>query len=315
MKRIYFIRHAEAQSSGRSDFERELSPKGKADAMRLGELLRSRHVAPQLIVASSAVRALTTARIIAATLGVPQALRASRELYDINLWDLAEFVRELDGALPRFFGADKYGPQASSHALRGSVKSAGSVLHARGVDAYVLGVCESDSADDAADAQAANDGDSAGNLNAARPPMLSAQNLRNDGDSADDLNCNARRKLKEGVAIMGVSGISGDAEILSASGDDSVSVCGSGDVVGDLVSGVGYGVGNITIASRLGGSNDAQCVFIVGHNPAIGGICELLGERGIGKFPPCAICGLEFEAKNFIDIAEHSGRIVMFDCP
>ena len=276
MKRIYFIRHAEAQSGGRSDFERELSPKGKEDAMRLGALLRSENLLPRLIVASSAVRALTTARIIAAALGVPQALRTSRELYDINLWGLAEFVRELDGALPRFFGADKYGPQASSHALRGNVKSAGSVLNARGVDAYVLGVCE--------------------------------------GDSAGDLNRNARRK-KEGAVEMGIGGISGDAEILSASGDDSVSVCGSGDVVGDLASGVGYGAGSITIASWLGGSNDAQCVFIVGHNPAIGGICELLGERGIGKFPPCAICGLEFEAKNFIDIAEHSGRIVMFDCP
>lgn len=44
MKRIYFIRHAEAQSSGISDFERELSPKGKRDAMKLGELLRSRRV-------------------------------------------------------------------------------------------------------------------------------------------------------------------------------------------------------------------------------------------------------------------------------
>ena len=291
MKRIYFIRHAEAQSGGRSDFERELSPKGKGDAMRLGELLRSENLLPRLIVASSAVRALTTARIIAAALGVPQALRVSRELYDINLWNLAEFVRELDGASPRFFGTDKYGPQASSHALRGSVKSAGSVLHARGVDAYVLGVCEGDSADDAADAQAANDGDSAG-----------------------DLNRNARRK-KEGAVKMGIGGISGDAEILSASGGDSVSVCGPGDVVGDLASGIGYGAGNITAASQLGGSNDAQCVFIVGHNPAIGGICELFGERAIEKFPPCAVCGLEFEAKNFAEIAEHSGKIIMFDCP
>ena len=35
MKRIYFIRHAEAQSGGISDFERKLSPRGKEDAMKL----------------------------------------------------------------------------------------------------------------------------------------------------------------------------------------------------------------------------------------------------------------------------------------
>ena len=234
MKRIYFIRHAEAQSGGRSDFERELSPKGKGDAMRLGELLRSENLLPCLIVASSAVRALTTARIIAAALGVPQTLRVSRELYDINLWDLAEFVRGLDDA--------------------------------------------------------------------------SGLNLSSDDPAADKFIAGYDFSNKNGYSkngrLNGFCAVDG--------GVDGIEKSCKKDIFSSEGAPEGALGADISSASRNGAD---EPVFIVGHNPAIGGICELLGERAIVKFPPCAICGLKFEAKNFIDIAEHSGRIVMFDYP
>lgn len=59
----------------------------------------------------------------------------------------------------------------------------------------------------------------------------------------------------------------------------------------------------------------AECVFIVGHNPAIGGICSLLGEKEVDKFPPCSICGLEFDIHKFLEITDHSGKMVMLQCP
>ena len=239
MKRIYFIRHAEAQSGGRSDFERELSPKGKRDAMRLGALLRSENLLPRLIVASSAVRALTTARIIAAALGVPQALRVSRELYDINLWDLTEFVRGLDDAGGLNLNLD----------------------------------------DPAADKFIA--GDNFSNKNGCGENNYDENGRLNGFCAGDGAVSGAEKSHKKDI-------FSDECVPKDAQGTDILS------------------------ASRNGAD---EPVFIVGHNPSIGGICELLGERAIGKFPPCAICGLEFEAKNFIDIAEHSGRIVMFDCP
>mgnify|MGYP000875348612 CR=1 FL=1 len=239
MKRIYFIRHAEAQSGGRSDFERELSPKGKRDAMRLGELLRSRHVAPQLIVASSAIRALTTAQIIAGVLGASQVLKASRELYDINLWNLAEFVRGLDDT-------------------RGSNLN----LDDPAADKFIAG-------------------DNFSNKNSCSENNHGRNGRLNGFRAGDGVVSGAEKSHKK--------------DIFSSEGAPE------GALGADILS-----------ASRNGAD---EPVFIVGHNPTIGGICELLGERGIGKFPPCAICGLEFEAKNFIDIAEHSGRIVMFDCP
>lgn len=326
MRRIYFIRHAEAQSGGRSDFERELSPKGERDAMRLGELLRSRHVAPHLIVSSSDVRALTTAQIIADALNAREVLRPLRELYDLNLWALAEFIRTLDGALQRFFGADECDLKANRYVLRGGVKVGESVLHTRGADICISDACKGGEAGDVADAHVLSDSD--------KPA------------SERDLSFNVGRKSKDGAAKMGSSGLkkyalsqktadlrsqnsssaneiaknnmSGDAKNLSTSGGTSVLACGPSDIAGGLIGDLGCGANNIAAASRPVSPidpNGVQCVFIVGHNPAIGGICELLGKRAIGKFPPCAIYGLEFDAQSFAQIADHGGREVMFDYP
>lgn len=299
MKRIYFIRHAEAQSGDRSDFERKLSPRGKEDAMKLGELLRSRRVAPHLIVSSSAVRALTTAQIIADALNAREVLKPLRELYDLNLWALAEFIRTLDCASQRFFGADECDLKANRYVLRGGVKACGSVLHTRGADICASDACKGGGAgDDLADAYVLRDSD--------KPA------------SERDLGFNVGRKSKDDTARMGTSGMSGDAKNLSTSGGASALACEPSDIAGGLIDDLGRGANNIAVASRPASSiglNDVQCVFIVGHNPAISGICELLGERAVGKFPPCAICGLEFDVQSFAQIADHGGREVMFDCP
>lgn len=320
MKRIYFIRHTEAQGGGRSDFERELSPKGERDAMRLGALLRSRCVAPHLIVSSSAVRALTTAQIIADTLNAREVLKPLRELYDLNLWALAEFIRTLDGASQKFFSADECDLKANRYVLRGGVKLGGSVLHTHGADICASDACKGGGADDdLADAHVLSDSD--------KPA------------SERDLGFNVGRKSKDVTARMGASGskkyalssktadlrpqnsssaneiaknnMSGDAKNLSTSGGASVLACGPSDIAGGLISDLDCGANNIAAASRPVssiGPNGVQCVFIVGHNPAIGGICELLGKRAIGKFPPCAICGLEFDVQSFVQIADHGGR-------
>lgn len=327
MKRIYFIRHAEAQSGGISDFERKLSPRGKEDAMKLGELLRSRRVAPHLIVSSSAVRALTTVQIIADALNAREVLRPLRELYDLNLWALAEFIRTLDGASQKFFGADECDLKANRYVLHGGVKLDGSVLHTHGADICASDACKGGGADDdLADAHALNDSD--------KPA------------SERDLGFNVGRKSKDGAARMGASGskkyalsskiadlrpqnsssadeiaknnMSGDAKNLSTSGGASALACEPNDIAGGLMGDLGCGANNIAAADRPVspiGPNGVQCVFIVGHNPAISGICELLGGRAMGKFPPCAICGLEFDAQSFAQIADHGGREVMFDCP
>ena len=224
MKRIYFIRHAEAQSGNRSDFERALSHAGELCAIKLGEKLRSLGLAPDLIITSSAMRALHTAQIIANALDATKRVASLRELYDVSLWDLARFVRGLDEK--RFFGcgvnAEKYN---------------------------VFGL----SSEKHRDANAENSAFKSTKI----PASISENNA---------ISCN-------------------NVEISST----------------DVMQ-------NFNAAS-------AECVFIVGHNPAIGGICSLLGEKEVDKFPPCSICGLEFDVHKFSDITDHSGKMVMLQRP
>ena len=224
MKRIYFIRHAEAQSGDKSDFERALSQVGELCANKLGEKLRSLGLMPDLIITSSAIRALHTAQIIANALGATKRVVPLRELYDVSLWDLAKFVRSLDEK--RFFGCGV------------------------NVEKYnVVGL----SSEKHRDANAEN---------------------------------SAFKSIKIPASICEKNAIScNNVEISST----------------DVMQ-------NFNAAS-------AECVFIVGHNPAIGGICSLLGEKEIDKFPPCSICGLEFDVHKFSDITDHGGKMVMLQRP
>lgn len=240
---------------------------------------------------------------------------------------MAEFIRTLDGASQRFFGADECDLKANRYVLHGGVKVGGSVLHTRSADICVLDACKGGGAgDDLADAHVLSDSD--------KPA------------SERDLSFNVGRESKGGAAKMGSSGskkyalspktadlrpqnsssaneiaknnMSGDAKNLSTSGGASALACEPNDIAGGLISDLGCGANNIAVASRPAspiGLNDAQCVLIVGHNPAISRICKLLGGRTVGKFPPCAICGLEFDVQSFAQIADHGGREVMFDCP
>ena len=65
---LILVRHAKSSWSnpGLSDHERPLNKRGKRDAPRMGRRLAGLGYHPQLLASSSAVRALTTAELIAA---------------------------------------------------------------------------------------------------------------------------------------------------------------------------------------------------------------------------------------------------------
>lgn len=71
MKTLYIIRHAKSDWSNPflRDYERPLNKRGKKNAPFMGEVLAQNHVLPDLILSSGAVRAKTTARIIAEKVG------------------------------------------------------------------------------------------------------------------------------------------------------------------------------------------------------------------------------------------------------
>lgn len=67
MKTLVIQRHARAEKSARSDFDRKLTDGGKDEAAIVANLLHARSLHPDLILASPAKRAKKTAKIIAKT--------------------------------------------------------------------------------------------------------------------------------------------------------------------------------------------------------------------------------------------------------
>lgn len=95
MKQIYFIRHAKSEKDGKTDFDRDLSQKGKNDAKEAGKFLKKSKIKPDMIFASSAIRAAKTAKIIAGELNTKK-LEFKEELYDITLDNFVNFIKKID---------------------------------------------------------------------------------------------------------------------------------------------------------------------------------------------------------------------------
>jgi phosphohistidine phosphatase len=99
MKTLFLIRHAKSSWDDPSlaDHERPLNDRGRRDAPRMGERLAKRGVAADLILSSSAVRALTTAEIIAEKIGYdPRDIVADRRIYGAQVSTLLYLIQELD---------------------------------------------------------------------------------------------------------------------------------------------------------------------------------------------------------------------------
>jgi phosphohistidine phosphatase len=71
MKTLFLVRHAKSSRDdpALSDRERPLNDRGQKDAPMMGQRLAKRHVKPDFIISSPAVRALATAQAIAREIG------------------------------------------------------------------------------------------------------------------------------------------------------------------------------------------------------------------------------------------------------
>jgi len=80
------------------DKERPLNERGRRDAPRMGERLAKRGVKPDIIVSSPAVRALTTAELIARELDYDlRDIAVDKRLYSASADDLLAVIHELGG--------------------------------------------------------------------------------------------------------------------------------------------------------------------------------------------------------------------------
>ncbi|MFD1873793.1 SixA phosphatase family protein [Hymenobacter bucti] len=101
MKTLYLMRHAKSSWSfdELSDRERPLNDRGRDDAPRMGQALAKRHIVPALFVSSPAVRALSTAVLVARELEYPHdKIVVEPAIYEADLDELLGVIRGLPDA-------------------------------------------------------------------------------------------------------------------------------------------------------------------------------------------------------------------------
>jgi phosphohistidine phosphatase len=93
------MRHARAQQVGRTDFDRELTDGGIADAREAGSWLRSRRLVPDAAMVSAAARAVGTWEALAAGAGWELDPVLDRALYPAGADTALDLVRETPPAV------------------------------------------------------------------------------------------------------------------------------------------------------------------------------------------------------------------------
>lgn len=97
MLRLILLRHGKSDWHDHSldDFDRPLSPRGLRDVPEMGRRLARRGQAPDLIISSTAVRAISTARAVARELGYREdRIVEATGLYHAAPRTILSFIRE-----------------------------------------------------------------------------------------------------------------------------------------------------------------------------------------------------------------------------
>ena len=99
MKQLLIYRHAktEEKKGDMKDFDRVLIERGRKDANTIGKVLSKQSVMPDLIISSSAKRALETGSITAKALGYEGTIEEKEELYStdpITYYDVISSVSD-----------------------------------------------------------------------------------------------------------------------------------------------------------------------------------------------------------------------------
>lgn len=98
-KQLLLIRHSEAETPywGQKDFDRELTSHGVISASVTGKKLKEQGFVPDLILASAANRAKTTAMLLAEQLSYsPSKIQENIEMYNCSLNVLLEYLHKID---------------------------------------------------------------------------------------------------------------------------------------------------------------------------------------------------------------------------
>jgi len=106
MKMLCLIRHAKSswKFPKLQDFDRPLNKRGRSDAPFMGALLKKKKIVPDQIISSPAIRAITTARIIAEELDYPNnKIIEMRDLYGATTDDLLKVAQGVEQKVKSLF--------------------------------------------------------------------------------------------------------------------------------------------------------------------------------------------------------------------
>jgi phosphohistidine phosphatase len=98
-KKLLLIRHAKSDWStpNCSDFDRPLNKRGNENALMMAKRLKNNGILLQKIVSSPALRAISTANIIATEIGISKnKIELNKFIYEASCNTLLKIVNELD---------------------------------------------------------------------------------------------------------------------------------------------------------------------------------------------------------------------------
>ena len=98
MKKLYIIRHAKSswKDTTLDDFERPLNKRGQKDAPFMAKILKQKDVIPDIIISSAALRAKTTAELIAKELNYNKQITYDAALYEADTNNIFDTIRDID---------------------------------------------------------------------------------------------------------------------------------------------------------------------------------------------------------------------------
>ena len=100
MKKLYLVRHCKAAAAAPAadDHARPLAGRGPADAAVIAAHLAAQFAPPELILSSTAARAVATAQLLAAAFTPAPPVRTDPALYAATAGDVLAIVHAADGA-------------------------------------------------------------------------------------------------------------------------------------------------------------------------------------------------------------------------
>ena len=101
-KELLLVRHAKSSWDDPylDDHDRPLNERGLTNAPEMGKRMQGLGISPDVWISSTALRAITTAQIIAEQIGFPQdQIQRTKDLYHASATELQEFIAGLDDAI------------------------------------------------------------------------------------------------------------------------------------------------------------------------------------------------------------------------